>query len=227
MKSPEDVMYGEIYDVPCVKINNIVYPVMLPSHRDGNDNCLMDAGQHYHVDFRFIDIKSKFNAISASLSSELFISRLPALRKFCESIGAIGEVAFHFVNRWHRLEADSFIKKERICPHQGTRITNACGTCPAHGLIWNLKTGKLKYKPPFYLQLIDKNGIAGPKAIIDEYDQCKVVMNTEFKFSGQVIMIDSENEKYGHWVQTLDSKNFNVGEILIFDVDKLCSKEAS
>lgn len=30
------------------------------------------------------------------------------------------------------------------------QIVNSCGTCPAHGLVWDLESKQLKFKPPFY-----------------------------------------------------------------------------
>ena len=216
MKSPKNVVVGETYDVPCVKIDSVIIPVVLPAHTDGAEHCLQETPKHYHVDHRFTYLSHQI--IGYDSCGDVFNHRMVGLKGYNETLGEFKQVAFHFVNRWHRTHSE-LTAKDGICPHKGVRITNRCGTCPAHGLIWDLKTEKLKYKPPFYIQLMPD----GPKGIIDENDQCAIEVDKLFKFNGTAIMVDSNGERYGKWIQDLNYVNLKCGT-LTFDVSELCSK---
>ena len=142
---------GQIYEVPCVR--NSQYGecvVLLPSHSDGGEDCLKPIIEHYHIDFRF-EKREKFennvDALYKSKSDPIYYERKLCLEEF----STLTNTWPFFLERIHERLGDHLLE-DNICPHRGVKIDNACGTCPAHGLRWNLQTRRLYYKPPFFLR---------------------------------------------------------------------------
>jgi hypothetical protein len=224
LKSPVDVKAGKSYLVPCVRRSNgSILPVMLPAHVDGSDHCLKQTESHYHIDFRFCDQQNGYNAWFENTCSEPFLNKMVAIRDSANSFEAIGGSAFFFVNRWYLRHKDK-LAKNRICPHQGVRITNACGECPAHGLKWDLKTNRLAdFQPPFFLELANKEvqDEENPRGeIID--DRCVIEINKDFYSDGTVIMVDSNHKRYGTMKQMIQPRNIWAGGAITFDTKNLC-----
>jgi hypothetical protein len=162
MQSPTLVEIGTKYSVPCVldRRTSKYVPVILPKHRDGKEACLNDVGTHYHIDKRFTA-----HADDAIIDEN--VQEISLQNKECLKLSStLGEFWPFSIVKLHEMFKDHELKGNHICPHQGVKITNACGTCPGHGLIWDLQTKRLKYKAPFYLRLpldagrgIIKNGV--------------------------------------------------------------------
>lgn len=223
MLSPVDVIVGQEYDVPCVKTKeHVIVPVLLPHHIDNGKNCLIDVGDHYHIDFRFARediLGQRNNAVLVDYSSSIFMKNMIAIKSTFTSI----ESAFFFVNRWYKKNAYSRLH-ERRCPHQGTQVVNSCGTCPAHGLKWNLKSGRLAdFKLPFYLELANReiSHKDNPRgAIVD--DKCIIYFDEVFYSDGTVIMVDADGKRYGKMKQDIGPRVFLPDYNLTFTTDKLC-----
>lgn len=153
MRSPENVVVGETYDVPCqLSTFEGWIPIMYPSHRDGPDFCFDQNNEHYHIDRRFTNDHKQFAAWHKNSNERIELRKLICLREnatsFTDSAWPFAIVKMHEVFANHTL-------KNKTCPHQGLKVTNSCGTCPGHGLIWNLQTNKLKYTLPFYFTTPD------------------------------------------------------------------------
>ena len=230
MDSPVDVEIGKTYKVPCVREKGLlaIIPILLPSHSDGKKNCLTPAKEHYHIDFRFCEKEDVYNnnAWFKSHCSEPFYEEMEAIRDSFNSVDFTGESAFFFVNRWYQENKELKLENRR-CPHRGTKIVNACGTCPAHGLKWNLKKGKLKkFKRPFYLELAngEEPNPENPRGIIRN-DKCTIKIKKDFKHDGTVIMVDSNGKRYGEMKQIINSRLYEKHDRINFNTDKICSKK--
>ncbi len=191
--SPCDVIEGNEYDVPCVHTNtNHVVPVMLPAHIDKNEFCLKSVDLHYHIDKRF-QVPLAYHNSDAVLHS--FVEDVSYIKlKAIKSHYIMEDARFENFNISYQMDNPQEIAKNRICPHQGTKITNSCGTCPAHGLKWNLETGEYRFKPPFYFQFTEDS----PKFEFDNDDK-KVVLiaHDDIEFNGVLIITDSNGEFFG------------------------------
>lgn len=231
MISPVNVQVGKDYEVPCVQINGTrqVIPVLLPAHIDDNTHCLQEAAEHYHIDFRFITKGETcdYNAWYAKNVSKVFYHKIRALKTSVHSFEEVGESSFFFINRWYRRYGDSTLKNGR-CPHQGVQVVNACGVCPAHGLPWDLNTGRLRnLKLPFYLELSNdgNHNHSNPRGIITEDNQCVIEPISKFESNGTVIMVDSQGQKCTNATQKVSFRNFDSGDKLTFHTEKICTKE--
>lgn len=228
ISSPVDVVVGEYYDVPCIKVDAIrigyipglvdydCIPVLHPAHDVGPVDCLNPVPRHFHMDYRFIDQKIFYVQSSTFVfvgDDEAFTRRLRCLQ------AKSNPTAWIFaIDRLYKRFADHQLK-DRICPHKGVKITDnyICGVCPAHGLAWDLGTGKLRYKPPFYLALYDEAGNEAARGIIQD-GCCKIDINKEFlvayvKGSQILLMVDDNNEIYPNAFYNLDNdRSFRVGD---------------
>lgn len=240
LESPKDVIPGQLYDVPCVEYElNQPFgiqpiPIILPGHADDNDTCLNKLANHYHLDFRFIDrnfwlkasgaTDTDTNAILDPYNDKTpYYAHLRALKT-----RAISAKAFlWFVNRWQNRYPNQKIK-DGICPHQGTKITNPCGTCPAHGLAWNLETGEYKYKTPFFLQLMPD----GPLVELPDTDkilkfQFEVNIPKGFIWNKNFCLVDSLGQKYADLEEPCTYTNYKETDVKLsvtFDLSKTCVK---
>ncbi len=238
MESPIDVVVGEYYEVPYIYSGSKEIPILLPSHDNGPHECLSEGPKHFHVDYRFIEPyydvilyrneRFEKNIVNAMVDNDcsIFTKKFKALRSYFDSLSTSDESGFFFINRWYRNNKD--VKAvNRICPHKGTKIVNSCGTCPAHGLKWNLETEELDFVPPFYLELAN-NQISSPlnnRGIITDDDQCEIIVKEDFNFDGTVIMVDSLGNRYGKMFQKIYSGHLKKDNVIVFDSDKICSKE--
>ena len=232
MESPIDVIVGEYYEVPCVESNGKEIPVLLPSHDDGRHDCFLDVVKHFHIDHRFAnelewkDYDGKTIPLIQDFGNKVYFKKFKALRSYFDSVSISNESVFFFINRWYR-NNKGIKAKNRICPHKGTKIVNNCGTCPAHGLKWNLETEELDFVPPFYLELAN-NQISSPlnsRGVITDKDQCDIIVKESFEFDGTVIMVDSSGKRYGKMFQKIYNGYLKKGDTITFDSDKICSKE--
>jgi hypothetical protein len=225
-ESPVDVEKGKIYSVPCVKGGIYVFPVVLPSHSDGGDFCLDKLEEHYHIDFRFIE-KHPYNALSKASCSSVFLEDRKAIREKFDSIEALNTSSFFFVNRWYRRFGHLKLV-DRKCPHKGLVIINACGKCPGHGLIWDLKQETLsEFCLPFFLEMAndESHSSDNPKGEITHDDKCVIKLEKRFDHNGVIIMVDSNGKRYGTMKQTLKSMSYKVGDTLTFETESLCSQD--
>lgn len=231
MESPVDVEIGKTYEVPCVTdiMTFKTVPVLLPAHIDGKKSCLRTAESHYHIDFRFCeqhDFAGNINAWAKKSCSKPFFQNRKAVRDSFNSIDFVGESAFFFVNRWYQSNKKLKLKNRR-CPHQGVQVVNSCGTCPAHGLKWNLEKGKLeKFKRPFYLELAngEEPNPENPRGIIRN-DKCTIKIKRDLEHDGTVIMVDSNGKRYGKMKQIISSRSYRTRDEINFNTDKICSKK--
>lgn len=231
MLSPSNVVAGRPYDVPCVKVlSGHVIPILLPSHTDGMDHCLTPVPEHYHIDFRFCEAGDfgirTINAWRADECSEPFFKKMKAIRKAMNSLDIVGESAFFFVNRWY-LRHKHLRANDGRCPHRGVQLVNSCGTCPAHGLQWNLRTGALaSYKLPFFLELAngERQHPNNPRGEIKN-DSCQIRVTRHFESDGTVIMVDSRMKRYGKMMQRTIPRYLMPEDEINFHTEKLCSHE--
>jgi hypothetical protein len=228
MESPNQIEVGQLYEVPCIMTNlGQTIPVVLPSHTDGPRLCFNDVGEHYHVDFRFCDLWLTNNK-AAWLKAEtvkLFSLRLRALRTYFNSVEFSGESNFFFVSRWYTYFGDIKIKNGR-CAHHDTQLFNTCGTCPAHGLRWNLNSGSLmEFKLPFYMELAN-NAVpnsGNPRGMMQDRF-CEIdIPERGFQSDGTVIMVDSNGKRYGEMTQQIRAYFYRGREKIRFNADKICS----
>ena len=226
MKSPVDVKRNHYYDVPCVKANNRrVMPVLLPSHVDGRVDCINETPEHYHIDFRFCEL-AHTDGYAAWLKhgcSPVFIKRMKALRESFDSLSFTGESAFFFINRWYRRSGGQKLVGRR-CPHKGLQVVNACGRCPGHGLVWDLKTGQLVFELPFFLELANEERANpdNPRGVITSNDKCSIDIDRLFPHDGTVIMVDAKGRRYGQMKQMLPVRTYHKGDNVNFTTDRLC-----
>lgn len=211
MKSPENVIVGEYYDVPCKLINNDWLPIIFPPHKDGPDFCFDPAATHYHIDKRFT-YPREYAAWRVEYGERIEVRKVICIKKdavsFNDLIHPFAVVKMHEVFEKHTL-------KSNICPHQGLQITNSCGTCPGHGLVWDFETRKLKYKLPFYL--FHKN--SGLKGVIKD-GKCTINVNITFQFKSDdltFVLVDSDGRLYPNAGISLDKYQ----DILITPDDKI------
>jgi len=224
IESPSNIIVGQDYLVPCIRGNfNKLIPVILPSHSDGKEHCLFEAPKHYHIDFRFID-NFTINAIYDT-GQKVFYHKFKAIHDYMDSFSFVEESAFFFINRWYRKNKDSQLSNG-FCAHKRAKVTNACGTCPAHGLKWDFSDGGLaKYSLPFYIMITENEIILpeNPSGVITDNDDCSIFCHKEFE-KPILVMIDSNFERYGKCSQKLNHK-ISSGDTLTLTTDKICSKE--
>lgn len=227
MKSPTNVKQHHYYDVPTVKTRcGKTLPVILPSHTDGAEHCLTEVAEHYHVDFRFCELNDSagWPAWVKSSCSPVFMKRLKVVRESFESLHFSDESAFFFVNRWFRNHAKKKLTDGK-CPHKGLQVVNPCGTCPGHGLRWNLETGELAdFVLPFYLELADGEvqRESNLRGVMTADDQCSIVADRDCHLDGTVIMVDSRGKRYGRWKQKISARFLKTGDEIVFKTGKLC-----
>lgn len=197
MQSPVKVQIGETYLVPTAiaqsgKDKGNVVPILYPKHSDGPEICANPAVTHYHIDRRFSHVD--YDAYVESCLADFKMRRMTCISKFTGS-----ENYWPFmIERLHRLYNDHQLKNNR-CPHQGTQVVNDCGTCPNHGLIWDLQTGKLKYKLPFYLEHGKNKGII-------ENGKCKIEVVETFSGPANFNLVDADGRTYPNAVYKLDAE---------------------
>jgi hypothetical protein len=225
IESPVDVVKGNSYHVPCVTnlLTNITVPVLLPHHIDGKEFCLNGEEDHYHVDCRFIQATAA--ALRFSCCSPVRSELLIAIRNNFDSISFFGESAFFFINRWYRKHGDKKLVN-RTCLHQGIKVVNSCGTCPGHGLIWDLNSKNLSnFNLPFYLEMannevhLDDN----PKGEITHDDKCVILLEKDFNHDGNIIMVDSNGKRYGKMKQKVLPRYYKLKDSITFQTQNLCA----
>lgn len=224
-----DVEVGCVYDVPTVMhlITGDYIPILLPAHIDGKDFCFnSDNILHYHIDVRFMQNNYDVQSYRSDYCSPVFYSKFKAICSNFDPTKISSFSAFFFVNRWYRKYKDKKIYNKK-CLHQGLPLINSCGTCPGHGLIWNLENKELKhFDLPFFLELanneihLDEN----PKGQITDNEKCKIIINKSFYHDGTVIMVDTNGNRYGNMKQMLSPKDYKSGEILIFHTHEICTE---
>lgn len=203
--SPCDVVIGKEYDVPCIftcqgeghlldgcqPAPEIIIPVMFPPHAEQKGFCLNSLPEHYHIDKRFLvpESQMKFDVISSSVVKKIQYIKMKAIkdRFFIEAEAR----SLQLFNIYYQLQNPDEIAKDRICPHKGTKITNSCGTCPAHGLKWNLKNGTYYYKAPFYFQLTED----GPKYQFKN-KMVSLIAHKDIDFQGHIIVTDADGKLF-------------------------------
>lgn len=217
MKSPTEVHVGTKYMVPSAMnwyLKKIV-PILFPGHADGEEICVNPVVKHYHVDHRFINHDE-----DAFYAHDLDLFELRPMLCLRESTQWWTPYAFA-IEKLHRLYENQTLENNR-CPHQGTQIVNSCGTCPNHGLIWNLETKRLKHKLPFYLVHgknkfeIKGSGCTGP--VVEPFDP----INGKVYFD----LVDAEGKTYPNVKFDMPCPHNNLGTMTIYIQDKNCKKIA-
>ncbi len=193
-------------------------PILLPSHTDGPDFCFNQSVEHYHVDQRFTERLSSLPALGKPNEA---IVQLRNLKCFRENSVESTIIAWPFtIVKMHEVFANHTLKNN-ICPHKGLKITNSCGTCPGHGLIWNLENKSLKYKLPFYLKIKkteDTGIIQNSKCIIT------ITKAVTLEIGEGLLLVDGNGEVYPNSELPLkNSYNLSIGDTLTL-VDQNCSK---
>ena len=184
MESPMHVRIGEDYAVPsAITSTGMILPVLFPPHADGAEICINPVPRHYHIDRRFVFTES-------DIFSEDALTDLKYRSMTCiDRQTILNEYHVFMIERLHRLYENHELTNNR-CPHKGTQIVNGCGTCPNHGLIWDLNTNKLKHKLPFYLQCGKNRGmIHDGQCVIPIVEK---VPDGKFVFN----LIDAHNNQY-------------------------------
>jgi hypothetical protein len=221
--SPVNIEVGKFYEVPCVKADGRIMPVLLPSHTETENGCLHPLPEHYHIDFRFVKIKDfEYNAWRTEYCSSPFYKRLKSIKSSFNSLEEGGESAFFLINRWYTRFNDIIVQDNR-CPHRNTQLVNACGTCPAHGLPWNLETKRLKeFKLPFYLELTKdgNHSLSNPFGIMKD-NSCEITVKADFE-GDTIIMVDSNGVKCTNATQILRTKFFKAETIIILNAKEIC-----
>lgn len=225
-KSPVDVDLDNEYEVPCVKNLHTeqIIPILLPSHKDGNEWCFHEVPEHYHIDFRFYNNFSFEGAgLVKSGCSEVFYKRFKVVRESFDSLSFKGESAFFFIDRWYRKRGNDTLVDNQ-CSHRGLQVVNKCGTCPGHGLIWDKSTGRLKeVELPFFLELANGEIVHkdNPRGVIIS-DSCEIRIFSPFDHDGTIIMVDATGERYGLAKQSIAPRSYRGDESVVFDVKSLC-----
>lgn len=187
IKSPRKVKIGEYYDVPCVKdVNGTFVPIIGPSHSDGPELCIKTTIKHYHYDYRFINNFGPFQGF-ADNGGEIEYQRLK-----CVSCVSNNGILLWGILRLMRVYAKHVIDiNNPICPHQNIPIVNRNGQCSGHGLCWNLKTGRLKYTPPFYIRFKGSRH----KILVTDRENIILVNKSKKTFAPTIVqIIDSVNK---------------------------------
>ena len=223
LKSPTKVKIGQFYDVPTVKTYfGEIFPILLPAHVDGKDNCIEDVSMHYHIDFRFHEV-GKISVVLNKFCFSPFLHKFKAISNHTNSV-LKGQHLFFFVNRWYYRKRNTKLKAN-LCPHQGLPVVNKCGTCPGHGLVWNLKTLDLSdFQLPFYLELANsgKHLPDNPRGAIIN-DKCEICLEKDFLSDGSVTMTDALGRIYNkNWVQKIAAGMYYAGSKITFTTDKIC-----
>lgn len=223
--SPINVQVGQEYFVPCVTNEfHREMPILLPQHTDGKDECLLEVPEHFHIDFRFCTFNEfGYPVWDVKCCSLPFLRKRKAIAANLDSLAIVGESAFFFWNNWYKEKANLKLKNGR-CPHRNVQVVNACGTCPAHGLQWNLETEELAdFKLPFYLELAN-NQIPNPNNPRGEIieNACTIKIEKEFNHDGVVIMVDSSGKRYGRTFQQIGPRKLEAGGTVWFDTKKIC-----
>jgi len=225
MQSPVNVVVGEYYQVPCIRSwpSQKIVPVLLPAHTDETEFCLQAAPPHYHIDFRFTHPSCHpFNAYW-QYDLEPFYQEMKAIDHYVQSFEVVGESAFFFWNRWYRRYADKKLVNGR-CPHKGVQVVNACGTCPAHGLLWNMTSGGLvEFKLPFFLEVANKQKPHPDNVRGQVFDEgCKIEFSKPYDSDGSVIMVDSDGKRFGKTWQKIAPRYYRPGDMLRINTQDLC-----
>jgi hypothetical protein len=215
VKSPIDVVVGREYDVPSLLTRQYGWiPVLMPIHQDGPEFCFNLNPMHGHIDWRFLRPEVVEEGIDVYLPSR---DMKPRMRRWTaiqgETIG--GNNWVFAVERMHRRFQNTTLK-QRICPHQGVPLVNCSGVCPAHGLAWNFKSGKLRYKLPFFLMAPD-----GSKGEIKN-SKCEIQVTDAFSAPCDFQLVDANGEVYPNAVFSLAGSMRGGGTVHIND--KNCGK---
>lgn len=161
MNNPPQV--GQRYWVPTVTApfydwvhKLLAWPVLGPAHDD--EEIIGFKWKHYHIDWRFVSTRMiKIIRRSGTFHNWVLHERnnfpLPdpvlALRKCYRPMPAFNLVAdwtpvLEQAYQEHHLKPPAY-----VCPHKGIPLASlppdsmGCVVCPAHGLRWNLETGRL------------------------------------------------------------------------------------
>ncbi len=218
IESPSFCKIGVKYMVPCA--NNIygqVVPIILPAHSDSKDDCIDGELKHYHFDERFANFLDSDNNALAFRS----VVRVTAEEKICLRESSTrrkpGLFSIDRLSRKHQ----GFIAAKGYCPHQGTKLINSCGTCPAHGLVFDTKSWRLKYNPPFFL----KNGSVEGEIIDSKCTIVAEVSKMDYKYDGyRFTLVDRDGKEYKECYYDLEVKELYNGQKLNFYSDS-CSLE--
>lgn len=162
-------LIGQSYIIPLVRgrwhwiTRN--WPIFTPLHEDSK--FLNFPHQHYHIDHRFVPApvmryvmriwehkspnyyKSGYSPFTISPLmqnlGEIKYRRAQCLREWPTFPYAKSKLFNDLQNNY----ANAKLKDGHICPHKGVDLStfapdaDGCVTCPAHGLRWNMSTGKL------------------------------------------------------------------------------------
>ena len=185
------VKVGEYYDVLCIVSHGLYYPIIGPEHADGAELCQNpETPLHYHYDYRFMENEGKNEGI-ISRGREVVVKRLKCVRERCDN-GSIlwGSVRLYRMFQHHKLDLEN-----PICPHKKFPLVNPDGLCPAHGMVWNMKTGETKFKPPFYIRFKDDpdNGLNK----IEDRERYGVKYTGDKKIRAIVEIIDRDQQIVG------------------------------
>lgn len=189
----EKFTIGEYYIVPCIEIGDVTIPVLGNSHWDDPSLCLKPIPEHFHEDARFTDYPDN-SRVWASAGRKLVSKAMKCIRT--NTATSVSPYYPFLIEKLHRICEKATLKKP-ICPHQQMPI-DACGTCPAHGLIWDLTCGKLKYKLPF--SLVSSNGESG------EIKNGKCDIAIKNTFDGILYLHDADNNRYPNSYLEVDFK---------------------
>lgn len=225
MESPSHVVVGQKYMVPCMLLNNGIWlPILFPAHEDGSDFCFNKVAKHYHIDRRFSNDELGFSAWLSHTSEVIELKEKVCIKQFAKSYDTQrdGNPVWPFaIVKMHETFQD-YELKGRTCPHKGLKITNDCGTCPGHGLVWNLETKKLKYKLPF--SLVNKEfELSG--VINDNWCDIRVTTNQKLPNPLPFVLVDADGAEYPEARIEANLAGLKYGDTLTF-TDSNCKKSA-
>jgi Rieske [2Fe-2S] domain len=159
---------GKFYLVPCIRVERRIegfyvgdwVPIVGGVHSDpeiGADFL------HAHYDRRFVQRVLSSPLIVVAVRAEYGYPHFPShdtlieyRRKKCwrEQDKSFRNYADQVVRSLETLMPPTAKMVDFICPHRGVSLASVpqkkgCVTCPAHGLAWQVKTGKLVKLPTF------------------------------------------------------------------------------
>lgn len=158
---------GQFYRVPCLKASDTPpnfakagswIPVLLPEHDD--KEIIGFLIRHYHLDFRFLSDWAYRRANVGSILHEFgrvdthnFYER-PVLYQRMKCKRKMPNDYPEYAPWLPKLEskyADACLIDGK-CPHKGIDLSgcpsvNGVVVCPAHGLLWEVETGKMVPRP--------------------------------------------------------------------------------
>lgn len=225
LSSPVDVIEGETYSVPFTKMKpgcGQDAPIMPYPHEDKAEFCLGDTPQHVHFDRRFMEEGEYLGRDGTVLVAGLNTIESVEMREMVcrKAFHADSQNPFSVAKLYERYQGSKL--KNRRCVHNGVLITNKCGTCPAHGLKWDLSREVLQeFKLPFRLAFNIPGmplGALGSGELVGA--ECRIVMLGDYKYCGvpyKLTLIDSDGKVYPGSEITLNyTGNWSIGDTFVF-----------